>query len=209
VRGPFMWRYVLLLGIVIASAATSWCDTVQFTVDPANTGIVYTGANTPFIDLFSAGLNGTVLTGQSLPLDLMFSHQVLARLFLNDPGAFGVELIVYTNAGTFPGFAGPTTGFLLDPNGIQFGGTQVAGKPLVVMELLSKGWFHFLQAIYKAGTWLTLVACTSTAHFLALGMLSRMFSFVSVLTVSTTMSNLERHSNCRSRAAFFSLDWDC
>ena len=127
-RGPFMWRYVLLLGIVIASAAMGWCDTVQFTVDPANTGIVYTGANTPFIDLFSPGLNGTLLTGQSLSLDLMLSNQVLARLFLNDPGAFGVELIVYTNAGTFPGFAGPTTGFLLDPNGIQFGGTQVAGE---------------------------------------------------------------------------------
>jgi hypothetical protein len=127
-RGPSMWRYISLLAIVIASPAMGWCDTVQFTVDPANAGIVYTGANTPFIDLFSPGLNGTLLTGQSLSLDLMFSNQVLARLFLNDPGAFGVELIVYTNAGTFPGFAGPTTGFLLDPNGIQFGGTQVAGE---------------------------------------------------------------------------------
>jgi PEP-CTERM motif-containing protein len=123
-----MWRYVSLLAMVIASPAMGWCDTVQFTIDPANTGIVYTGANTPFIDLFSSGLNGTLLTGQSLSLDLMFSNQVLARLFLNDPGAFGVELIVYTNAGTFPGFAGTTTGFLLDPNGNQFGGIQTAGR---------------------------------------------------------------------------------
>jgi hypothetical protein len=82
----------------------------------------------PSVDLFASGLNGTALTGQSLSLDLVFSNDVLARLFLSDPTAFGIELIVNTNAGTFPGFAGPTTGFLLDPSGNQFGNSQVAGR---------------------------------------------------------------------------------
>ena len=124
-----MWRCFLLFGIMIASPAIGWCDTVQFTVDPANVGIVYTGASTPsYVDLFSSDLNGTVLAGQSLSLDLMFNNDVLARLGLSDPGAFGVGLSIDTNAGTYPGFAGPTTGFLLDPNGNQFGDTQVAGR---------------------------------------------------------------------------------
>ncbi len=120
-----MWRYILLFGIVIASPAIGWCDTVQFTVEPVNIGTLI---QAPSVDLFASGLNGTALTGQSLSLDLVFSNDVLARLFLSDPTAFGIELIVNTNAGTFPGFAGPTTGFLLDPSGNQFGNSQVAGR---------------------------------------------------------------------------------
>jgi hypothetical protein len=69
-----------------------------------------------------------VLTGQSLSLDLLLSNDVLARLFLSDPGTFGIGLTIYTNAGTFPGLTGPTTGYLLDPKGNQFGGSQVAGR---------------------------------------------------------------------------------
>ncbi len=120
-----MWRYILLFGIVIASPAIGWCDTVQFTVEPVNIGTLI---QAPSVDLFASGLNGTALTGQSLSLDLVFSNDVLARLFLSDPTAFGIELIVNTNAGTFPGFAGPTTGFLLDPSGNQFGNSQAAGR---------------------------------------------------------------------------------
>ena len=125
VGGSAMWRYILLFGIVIASPAIGWCDTVQFTVEPVNIGTLI---QAPSVDLFASGLNGTALTGQSLSLDLVFSNDVLARLFLSDPTAFGIELIVNTNAGTFPGFAGPTTGFLLDPSGNQFGNSQVAGS---------------------------------------------------------------------------------
>ena len=68
-----------------------------------------------------------MLAGQSLSLDLLLSNDVLARLFLPDPSTFGIELIIHTNAGTFPGFAGPTTGYLLDPSGDPFG-AQVAGR---------------------------------------------------------------------------------
>ncbi|SRR6266404_1933585 len=120
-----MWRSISLLGILIASPAIGWCDTVQFTVNTTNIGTLIQGPGD--VDLFSSGLNGTVLAGQSLSLDLVLSDDVLARLFLIDPGTFGIGLIIHTNAGTFPGFAGPTTGHLLAPNGNQFGGTQVAG----------------------------------------------------------------------------------
>src|SRR5271165_4795735 len=108
VGGSAMWRYVLLLGIVSASPAIGWCDTVQFTVGPAKTDIVYTGPTS--IVLHSSGLDGTVLAGQSLSLNLELGDDVLARLGgLSSNGLFGVLLIVPTNAGIFPGFAGPTT----------------------------------------------------------------------------------------------------
>jgi hypothetical protein len=121
-----MWRSISLLGILIALPAMALCDTVQFTVNAANIGTPIQGPGN--IDLFSSDLNGTVLAGQSLSLDLLLSNDVLARLFLPDPGTFGIGLTIYTNAGTFPGFTGPTTGYLLDPQGNQFGGTQVAGR---------------------------------------------------------------------------------
>ena len=120
-----MWRYILLFGIVIALPAVGWCDTVQFAVPPANIGTVYAGGS---VDLYSSGLNGTVLAGQSLTLDLVLSDHVLARLYANDPGALGIELELYTTADTYPGFLGATTGFLLDPIGSQFGDTLVAGR---------------------------------------------------------------------------------
>jgi hypothetical protein len=121
-----MWRSVSLLAILIVSPAISRCDTVQFTVASANIGTPIQGPVD--FDLFSAGLNGTVLSGQGLSLDLVLDKNVLARLFLLDPGTFAIGLNIYTNAGTFPGFAGPTTGYLLDANGNQFGGTQDAGR---------------------------------------------------------------------------------
>ena len=121
-----MWRVISLLAILIASPATNWCDTVQFTVAPANIGTPIQGPVD--FDLFSSGLNGTVLAGQSLSLDLVLDNDVLARLFLVDPGTFAIGLNLHTNAGIFPGFAGPTTGYLLDASGNQIGGTQIAGR---------------------------------------------------------------------------------
>jgi len=121
-----MWRSILLLGILIALPAIGRCDTVQFSVNAANIGTPIQGVGD--FDLFSSGLDGTVLTGQSISLDLLFSDDVLARLFLTAPGTFGIGLSIHTNAGTFPGFAGPTTGYLLNSSGSQLGGTQVAGR---------------------------------------------------------------------------------
>ncbi len=120
-----MWRYFFLLGILIAAPAIGRCDSVQFTVNLANIGTLYKGGT---IDLFSSGLNGTMLSGQSLSLDLVLSNDVLARLTVSDP-SFGISLIVHTNAGVAPGFAdASTTGFLLDPSGNQLGASQTAGR---------------------------------------------------------------------------------
>ena len=120
-----MWRCIVLFGILFASPLIARCDTVQFTVDPSSIGNHLGPGN---IDLFSSSLDGIVLAGQSLSLDLVLGNEVLARLFLSDPGAFGIELIVHTNAMGFPGFAGPTTGFLLSANGNEFGESQNAGR---------------------------------------------------------------------------------
>lgn len=120
-----MWRHILLLGVLIASTDIGRCNTVRFTVDPANIGVFYEGGS---VDLFSSDLNGTVLAGQSLALDLVLSEAVLARIFPSNPSAFGILLNVHTNAPTFPGFAGPTTGFVLGPDGHQLGDSQIAGR---------------------------------------------------------------------------------
>jgi hypothetical protein len=120
-----VWQSILLLAMLTVPASAVLGDTLQFTVDPANTGIVYQGGE---FDLSSSGLNGTVLSGQSLSLQLALSNDVLARLFVSDPTAFGVELIIETNAPSDPGFAGTTTGSLLDASGNQLGATQVAGR---------------------------------------------------------------------------------
>ena len=138
-----MWRAILLFGILIVSPAISWCDTVQFTVEPSNIGTLIQASS---VDLISSGLNGTVLTGQSLSLDLVLSNDVLARLFLSDPTTFGIGLTLDTNAGTFPGFAGPTTGFLLDPSGNQLDSSQVAGRADSSDGSFSMGLVSFTRA---------------------------------------------------------------
>jgi len=99
---------------------------VDFTVPLGKIGTPIQGPGS--VDLSSSDLNGTVLAGQSLSLDLMFTNDVLARVGLVDASAFGLLLIIDTNAETFPGFVGTTTGYLLDPSRGQFGSTQVAGR---------------------------------------------------------------------------------
>lgn len=120
-----MWRYIVAFGLLIWLPTIGWSDTLQFAVDPTNIGTVYQGGD---VDLTSSGLDGTILAGQRLPLELVLSDDVLARLFLSDPNAFGVNLTLDTNAPSDPGFAGSTTGYLLSPNGRQLGDAQAAGR---------------------------------------------------------------------------------
>ena len=90
--------------------------------------------------------HGIVLKGQNLSLDLVLSNDVLARLFLSDPTTFGIGLTINTNAGTFPGFAGPTTGFLLGPSGNQLDSSQVAGRADSSDGSFSMGLVSFTRA---------------------------------------------------------------
>jgi hypothetical protein len=120
-----VWRYFLLLEILIALPTSGRCDTVQFSVPAADIGIVYTGQNN--VSLYSSDLNGTALAGQSLSLDLVFTNSVLARLGVSAPDRFSMLLDLSTNAGTDAGPCGPSTGFLFDSNGNQFGNTTISG----------------------------------------------------------------------------------
>jgi hypothetical protein len=113
-----MWRYTLIIAALITLSSNGRCDTVQFTVSPTDIGL-HTAS--PVV-LFSSGLDGIVLSGQILSLDLVLSDNVLARLTNNTN--LGIDLAVFTDAPSFPGFSGPGDGFLLDPNGSQLGPTE-------------------------------------------------------------------------------------
>ncbi|HZI50193.1 MAG TPA: hypothetical protein VFE29_00090, partial [Terriglobia bacterium] len=110
---------------VILFAQPAAATTISFTPAPANIGVLFSNTD---VDVFSTGLNGMTLSGQSLSLDLVLTNDLLARIQLLEPEALGVGLTVFTNAASFPGFAGTTTGFLLNPSGLQAGPAQEAGR---------------------------------------------------------------------------------
>lgn len=99
--------------------------TVSFTPSPANIGVPFQNTT---VSLFSTGLNGMTLSGQSLSLDLVLGNSLLGRIQAINPGTLGIALTVFTNAGVDPGFAGVTTGHLLNPGGGQLGTPQTAGR---------------------------------------------------------------------------------
>lgn len=121
-----MWLAIWVSLVVMVSPVAGWCVTLPVTIDPSTLGVSYQGPAGVAFEV--PGLDGTVLSGQSLSLDVMLPASILGRLSLSDPTALGVGLGILTNANTFPGFAGPTTGFLLDASGNPFGSTQEAGR---------------------------------------------------------------------------------
>jgi len=129
----------VLLTLLFFPALAS-ATTVSFTPSPAAIGVPFQNTN---VDLFSTGLNGMTLSGQSLSLDLVLTNDLLARIQLINPGQLGIALTVFTNAGTDPGFAGPTTGFLLNPSGGQLGPTQDAGRAMSSDGSFSMGLVSF------------------------------------------------------------------
>ena len=112
---------------VILFAQPVQATTVSFTPSPGSILVPFQNTN---VDLFSTGLNGTMLSGQAMVLDLVLTNDLLARVQLLDANQFDIVLTVSTNAGTEPGFAGATTGFLLNPNGGQLGGALEAGRSM-------------------------------------------------------------------------------
>lgn len=95
--------------------ADSIAETITFTVPASDIGTNMQGPAAGVL-LDSSALNGTVLSGQSLSLDLMLANNVLARLGFGD-GGVSIGLAIDTNAQTFPGFTGPTSGYLIFANG--------------------------------------------------------------------------------------------
>lgn len=100
--------------------------TMELTIDASLIGPKVSGE----IDLFSSALDGMLLQGQSLSLDILFGDEVLARVF-EVPEFPGAVLIVQTNAGTFPGQAGlPSTGFWLAPDGTALDSPHDLGRAM-------------------------------------------------------------------------------
>jgi hypothetical protein len=114
---------VCLTLILFAQPANA--TTVTFTPSPGNILVPFQNTN---VDLFSTGLNGMTLSGQALSLDLDLAGDLLARIQMVTPTQLGITLTVFTNAAMNPGFAGTTTGFLLNPAGSQLGDSQEAGR---------------------------------------------------------------------------------
>jgi hypothetical protein len=137
--------FAALLGVVLSAALATRAaaTTVQFSVDPTLIGTTLSGD----VNLFSPGLDGVGLQGQTLSLDLVLADAVLARLFLGSPTQLGVLFVVHTTAATFPGFAGPTTGNLLDPSGAQMHAPMVAGRGQGSDGTFSAGLVSFTAAL--------------------------------------------------------------
>ncbi len=131
------------LALVVLSTGSAGATTVGFSVSPALIGVV----GSSDVDLFSPGLNGTTLQGQALSLDLVLTNAVRARLFLLATDQLGVQLIVHTNAATFPGNAGPTTGFLLNADGTPLDAPITAGRSQGSNGTFSMGLGSFTPAL--------------------------------------------------------------
>jgi hypothetical protein len=114
---------VLLTFMLFPTLATA--TTVSFTPSPAMIGVPFQNTT---VNLFSTGLNGMTLSGQPLSLDLVLTNNLLGRIQVLNPGGLGIALTVFTNAGMDPGFAGVTTGYLLNAGGGQLGTPQDAGR---------------------------------------------------------------------------------
>jgi hypothetical protein len=135
-------KIFLLLTIVFLCSVPLGATTLSFTVNSADTGIVYQSGQ---FDLHSSDFNGTVLSGQTLSIDTVFNNDVLTRVFALNPGRLGVLLIFQTTANGYPGFAGETTGFIRDEFGQQMGSIQTAGRAMGDNGTTSMGLVSFTR----------------------------------------------------------------
>lgn len=124
-RLVFWFRAALISALLFVIPVIARCDEVTLTVPQSELGIPFYAPG--HILLSSSDLNGTVLSGQTLSLDFVLANDVLARLTVND-AYYSVGLILQTNASTYPGFAGLSTGYFLGPSGNQLGPTLGGGS---------------------------------------------------------------------------------
>ena len=139
-----------VLFAVLLSVPSAAATTISFTPAPASIGVPFSNTD---VDLFSTGLNGTMLSGQPMSLDLVLTNDLLARIQLTSPADLGITLTIFTNAGTEPGFSGPTTGFLLNPGGNPWSAPQDAGRTQASNGTFSMGLTGFSSGQFGgAGT---------------------------------------------------------
>ena len=108
----------LLLAVGLADEVRA--TTVEFPVDLSQVNEVRDSA----VGFSSPDLNGTVLVGQSLSLDLLLGDGVIARLNGATYDASGILLTLATTAPGYPGFTSASSGFLLGRDVEQVGGYQ-------------------------------------------------------------------------------------
>lgn len=141
-------RYLSAIVFAVLFVAPLQATTINFSVDPAQTGTVFTGDAWPTGSLYlhSSDLNGTVLTGQSLSLDAVLNDDVLARIFALDVGRLGILLEIQATGIGDPGVSGGATGYLLDNQGTQIGRTKDAGSGQVFYGSILLGLVQFDRA---------------------------------------------------------------
>lgn len=104
------------LCLLTSLEGVAFATPIALNVNPHLVGEPQTSA--PFLFAFPLAdqLDGITLSGQTLVLDFFFADDIVAHVRGGPEGGFGVaaSLMLQTDAGTFPGFAGEsTTGFFL------------------------------------------------------------------------------------------------
>jgi len=118
-------RYLLTLILALLFVVPIHATTLTFGVAPSMIGSPIGPGE---IDFHSNDLNGIVLTGQPMSLDVIFANDVLMRVGMLEPQKFWVSLIFSTSSHTAVGAAGPTTGYLLYPGLVQADPTVIGGR---------------------------------------------------------------------------------
>jgi hypothetical protein len=108
-----------LLGFAALANAEAVTIPIDMTIPPAITSQV---PDVPFQEL-----NGTQLTGQTLPLDFTFSNGEFVRLFTITSFSFEALISLQTNSSNAPGFRGGT-GYLIDGQGMAIPGFGITGS---------------------------------------------------------------------------------
>jgi hypothetical protein len=129
---------VLVFAVVTVLTSAAHATTlVSFSLDPALIGSPMAAGE---FDVHSTGLNGAVLNGQLLSLDLVYADGILARVLTATSIDMGLSLSTNTSfscltfpslgCGNWPGFPTGLTGNLLTPDGSALQPPQGLGSEM-------------------------------------------------------------------------------
>ena len=114
---------ITLLAILLSPIAHA--TTIEIDLGPPST--IYTGYAQIGPIAFS-NLNGLPLSGSSVSLNFFFTNNEFVQLFSNTAPSFDIGVSMFSNAGTFPGFATNATAYLIDQNGAAIPGLGSIGE---------------------------------------------------------------------------------